>query len=123
MTDILSAIHAGGKDNICEVKASARALVFSIIGRGKSTHARATLQADLFEEYIFESSSDGGANTNISSRCSNSRSGPRMGGTAGGGESESVMHFSINLTTLLDCLLLFGTSSESTAATITFSVG
>ena len=105
MTDILSAIHAGGKaqDHVCEVKASARAVVFSVLGRGKSTQARATMQAGLFEEFIFES---GGRDASDSLSTA----------------SESVMHFSINLTTLLDCLLLFGSTSESTAATLTYSV-
>lgn len=112
MTDILNAIHAGGKDHLCEVKASARALVFSVIGRGKSTQARATLPAEIFEEYIFESSS-GGSGAGHSNTFSTAN---------GSGSGDGVMHFSINLTTLLDCLLLFGSTSESTAATLTFSV-
>lgn len=107
VTDILSAIQ-GGKDHTCEVKASSRALVFSVLGRGKSTQARATMQAGLFEEYIFESGVRG----------SSSSSGTHPSDSS----SESVMHFSINLTTLLDCLLLFGSTSESTAATLTYSV-
>lgn len=111
MTDILTAIHAGGKDHICEVKASARALVFSVIGRGKSTQARATLQAEIFEEYIFESSGSG------------DRANHSTTFSTGGSSVDVVMHFSINLTTLLDCLLLFGSTSESTAATLTYSVG
>jgi hypothetical protein len=112
VADILSAIHAGGKDHICEVKASARALVFSVVGRGKSTQARATLQADIFEEYIFES----GSSSHPGSRRRNATDSSSRSG------SESVMHFSINLTTLLDCLQLFGSTSETTAATLTFSV-
>mmetsp|Transcript_23496 Transcript_23496/g.39863 ORF Transcript_23496/g.39863 Transcript_23496/m.39863 type:complete len:276 (-) Transcript_23496:344-1171(-) len=99
VTDILSAIHAGGKDNVCEVKASARAVVFSVLGRGKNTQARATMQAGLFEEFIFESGQQHESS----------------------GRAEGGMHFCINLTTLLDCLLLFGSTSESTAATLTYS--
>ena len=125
VTDILSAIHAGSsssssssgsgggsgsgsggvRERVCEVRASARAVVFSILGRGKSTQARATLQAGLFEEYIFECGSEG-----------------LSAGHSGTSGTESVMHFSINLTTLLDCLLLFGSTSESTSATLTYSV-
>ena len=106
MTEILTAIHAGGKDtHVCEVKASARAVVFSVLGRGKSTQARATLQAGLFDEFIFESEGRGGDSDSLL-----------------GTGAESVMHFSINLTTLLDCLLLFGSTSESTAAPLTYSV-
>ena len=110
MTDILTAIHGGGKEQICEVKASSRALVFSVIGRGKSTQARATLQADIFEEYIFESCRSRGGSCGVTGDSTNSTA------------TEGVMLFSINLTTLLDCLHLFGSTSESTAATLTYSV-
>ena len=33
-----------------------------------------------------------------------------------------ALSFSVNMNTLLDCLLLFGSSSESTAAILTYSV-
>lgn len=83
--------------------------MFSVIGRGKSTQARATLPAEIFEEFIFESSSS---------------SSQRHGGSNGGSVSAApVLHFCINLSTLLDCLHLFGSTSETTAATLTYSVG
>lgn len=107
VTDILNAIHAGGREqdhqlHLCEVKASEKSLVFSVLGRAKSTQARATLPAELFEEYIFESRGPEGRENNLSER-------------------DRVVQFSINLTVLLDCMQLFGSSSESTSATMTYS--
>ena len=93
-----------------------RALVFSVIGRGKSTQARATLPAEIFEEYIFESSNENHPLPQNAARHSSSTSSSR------GDPAAPVLHFCINLTTLLDCLQIFGSTSETTAATLTYSV-
>jgi hypothetical protein len=88
------------------------AVIFSVEGKGKSyqvhsshpinphetfPQARAILQTQLFEEYTINDQNEA-ADQDIS------------------------LKFALNLTTLLDCLQLFGSSSESTSATMTYLV-
>ena len=90
---------------------SGTAVIFSVEGKGKSYQvsfpchssdnphqARAILQAQLFEEYTINDPNQEAMDQDI------------------------CLKFSLNLTTLLDCLQLFGSSSESTSATMTYLV-
>lgn len=61
-----------------------------------SSQARAILQAQLFEEYTLN-------DPNVS-------------------EVDANLKFALSLTTLLDCLQLFGSSSDNTSATMTYLV-
>jgi hypothetical protein len=69
-------------------------LVFEVCGKGKTCQARAILKLELFEEYVFENS----------------------------GSSDPIK-FSLNLPILLDCLQLFGPTTDAITATMTYSVG
>jgi hypothetical protein len=64
--------------------------VLIVTSSDRCTQARAILQKELFQEYVFE-------------------------------QRTSVM-FSVNLITLVDCLQIFGSSSECTTATMTYAV-
>lgn len=110
LSDILTCLSGSDRrDCICQVEAGcdgksndhinigfileALALIFEVCGKGKSCQARAILKLELFEEYVFENSSD------------------------------DPIRFSLNLPILLDCLQLFGPTADAITATLTYSVG
>ena len=69
------------------------AIIFEVSGKGKTYQARAILKPEIFEDYVFENT-----------------------------ESDEPMKFSLSLSILLDCLQIFGPSTENITATMTYSV-
>lgn len=67
--------------------------MFEVCGKGKAYQARAILRPEIFEEYICENFS-----------------------------SEDPLKFSLNLAILMDCLTLFGPSTDNISTTMTYSV-
>mmetsp|Transcript_11100 Transcript_11100/g.16908 ORF Transcript_11100/g.16908 Transcript_11100/m.16908 type:complete len:312 (+) Transcript_11100:74-1009(+) len=104
VTDILTCLCASDrKDHVCQVEASSEALIFLVTGKGKSYQARAILQASMFEDYVFEDAQSLPARNNDDDL------------------DQDPIRFAVNLTMLLDCLQLFGPTSDTTAATMTYS--
>lgn len=89
ISEILTCLCNNRKDHTCHVEATPERLMFVVTGKAKSTQARVTLEADLFDDYICD--------------C-------------------PCVRLAINLNMVLDCLDIFGSSSDTTTATITYSV-
>ena len=89
ISEILTCLCNNRKDHTCHVEATPERLMFVVTGKAKSTQARVTLEADLFDDYICDS---------------------------------PCVRLAINLNMVLDCLDIFGSSSDTTTATITYSV-
>jgi hypothetical protein len=79
------------KNQECHIEATPTELILIVTGKSKATQARITLQEELFEEFLCAASED-----------------------------ESIS-FVVNLNVFLDCLSLFGISSENIAATMSYS--
>lgn len=73
----------------------------------RAAQARVGFTSDLFDSYIIHSSNALDNNNND------------IGG--GGGASDITINFAINLTILIDCLTIFGTSSDHVVATLSYS--
>lgn len=80
------------KESICHIEAGFDAIIFEVSGKGKTYQARAILKPEIFEDYVFENT-----------------------------ESDEPMKFSLSLSILLDCLQIFGPSTENITATMTYS--
>lgn len=75
------------------VEATSQSIVFIVSGKSKSTQSRATLQSAIFDEYFCGSNSD----------------------------DDGSVQFVVDINTVLDCLQLFGSSSENTTLTMSFN--
>jgi hypothetical protein len=78
----------------------------------RAAQARVGFTSDLFDSYIIHSSNALDNNNNDI--------GDGDGG-GGGGASDITINFAINLTILIDCLTIFGTSSDHVVATLSYS--
>lgn len=79
------------KNQECHIEATPTELVLIVTGKSKATQARITLQEELFEEFLYAASED------------------------------ETIGFVVNLNVFLDCLCLFGISSENITATMSYS--
>ena len=97
ISDVLTCLSNGGskKDQPCHIEATPEALTFVMLGKAKSTQSIITLRHDLFDDYDVQDSTV---------------------------QEEPSIKLSLNLTTLLDCFQIFGSSSDATIASINYSV-
>ena len=94
--EILMCLSTGTrKDQQCHIEATPELLTFVVTGKAMSTQSIVNLRPELFESYIVEDSS--------------------------AEDNEPSVKLSLNLITLLDCFQIFGSSSDSTIASITYS--
>jgi hypothetical protein len=98
MADVLTCLSNNSKkDQPCLIEATPEALQFVVMGKAKSTQSIVNLRADLFDEYVIKDPTEAQVEADLS------------------------IKLSLNLTTLLDCFQIFGSSSDSTIASITYS--
>lgn len=76
----------------------------------RAAQARVGFTSDLFDSYIIHSSNALENNNNND-----------IGGGRGASASDITINFAINLTILIDCLTIFGTSSDHVVATLSYS--
>ena len=96
ISDVLTCLSSSSKkDQPCHIEATPEALTFVMLGKAKSTQSIITLRHDLFDEYDVQD--------------------PTV-------QEEPSIKLSLNLTTLLDCFQIFGSSSDATIASINYSV-
>ena len=110
---VVPCIHAIAINPICNTTLF-HIIQFHLIWQSYTTNSTRAAQArvgftsDLFDSYIIHSSNALDNNNND------------IGG-GGGGASDITINFAINLTILIDCLTIFGTSSDHVVATLSYS--
>ena len=96
ISDVLTCLSSSSKkDQPCHIEATPEALTFVMLGKAKSTQTIISLRQDLFDEYDVQD--------------------PTV-------HDDPSIKLSLNLTTLLDCFQIFGSSSDTTIASINYSV-
>ena len=76
----------------------------------RAAQTRVGFTSDLFDSYIIHSSNTLDNNNNND-----------IGGGGSASASDITINFAINLTILIDCLTIFGTSSDHVVATLSYS--
>jgi hypothetical protein len=76
----------------------------------RAAQTRVGFTSDLFDSYIIHSSNALDNNNNND-----------IGGGGSDSASDVTINFAINLTILIDCLTIFGTSSDHVVATLSYS--
>ncbi len=78
----------------------------------RAAQTRVGFTSDLFDSYIIHSSNTLDNNNNNDNN---------IGGGGSANASDITINFAINLTILIDCLTIFGTSSDHVVATLSYS--